>query len=397
MASVVASLPDIVPPDIVALVGALLPDVASVSVSVSVSAGVYEPPHPTKTEPIRHPHVRVMPRSYPARAVDGEVRARPTAVQVTRSSRAVPLGVVQPQQFNFKYMVIGIAALIDGNGGVQVTMGMRKLKTTLQQIKYVYVMRHGDQAEEVLICHETSPGKTKVFRANANLGDPEFARFVDTIAHYRPEADLRQYDSKAAHRMMGATNISAIVPVVMTALFTLGAFVAVLPWFIHGVDGGHAEIEVARFADADFEPESRNVTIDDGQFLIDAAVQIETTSDSGTSIQYAIPIVPPDWKEGDPVHVVLKTPDLSMEEAANLDPMAGIDGVLRNVLWEGLPADEADYLRSTHGLKLADDVVEVEYQADTKLQMYIGIGIVLLVGVLMTIVSIVVARKQKAA
>ena len=101
---------------------------------------------------------------------------RGAAASHSGPGRAAPLGVrtliVQPQQFNFKYMVIGISALIDGSGGVQVKMGMRKLNTTLQQIKYVYVIRHGDQAEEVLICHETSPEKTKVFRANANLGDP---------------------------------------------------------------------------------------------------------------------------------------------------------------------------------------------------------------------------------
>jgi|GEM_PF-2154436 len=318
-----------------------------------------------------------------------------TSGLTTQHPAAVPLPSVQPQQFNFKYMVIGVSALIDGNGAVQVTMGMRKLNTTLAAIKYVYVIRHGDQAEEVLICHEKSPGKTKIFRANANLGDPEFKRFVDTLAHYRPEADLRQYDSKAAHRMMGATNITAIIPVVMVALFTLGAFAFTLPWFVHGLDSGHAEVDVAQLTDADFSPESRNVTMKNGVFLIDAALQIETTSDSGTSIEWAIPVVPPDWKDGDPVHVVLKTPELSMQEAADLDPEAGIDGVLRTVLWEGLPSDEADYLRDTNGLNLVDDVVEVEYQADTKMQFYIGIGIVAFIGILMTIISVVVARKQK--
>ncbi len=302
---------------------------------------------------------------------------------------------MQPQQFNFNYMVIGVSAVIDANGGVQVTMGMRKLNTTLQQIKYIYVLRHGDQAEEVLICHERSPGKTKIYRANANLGDPGFKRFVDALAHYRPEADLRRYDSKTAHRMMGATNITAIVPVVMTALFTLGALVFVLPWIIHGLDGGHAEVEVAQLADADFEPESRNVTVKDGQFLVDAAMQITTTSDSGTSVEWAIPLVPPDWKTGDPVHVVLRTHELSAEEQMALDPMNGIDGVLRTVLWEGLPSDEADYLRNDNGLDLADDAVEVEYQADTKLELYLGIGIVAFIGILMTIISFVIARKQK--
>ena len=303
--------------------------------------------------------------------------------------------MVQPQQFNFKYMVIGVSAVIDGNGGVQVTMGMRKLNTTLGQIKYIYVIRHGDQAEEVMICHEPTPGKTKIYRANANLGDPEFKRFVETLAHYRPEADLRRYDPKTAHNMMGATNFTAMVPVVMTTLFTLGAFILVLPWVIHGVDGGHADVEVAQLADADYSPDSRNITVKNGQFLIDAALQIETTSDSGTTIEWAIPLVPPEWKSGDPVHVVLKTHELSAEEAANLDPMGGIDGVLRTVLWEGLPSDEADYLKNNNGLNLADDAVEVEYQADTKLEFYLGIGIVAFIGILMTIISVVVARKQK--
>lgn len=303
--------------------------------------------------------------------------------------------MIQPQQFNFKYMVIGVSAAIDGNGGVQVTMGLRKLKTTLAAIKHVYVVRHGDQAEEVIISHETAPGKTKIYRANANMGDAEFRRFVDTLAHYRPEADLRRYDSQTAHRMMGATNVSAIVPIVMTALFTLGALIMVMPWLIHGIDGGHAEVTVAQLGDAGFSPDSRNITVKQGQFLIDAALQIETTSEGSTTVEWAIPLVPEDWETGDPVHVVLKTHELSAEEAVGLDPAAGVDGVLRNVMWEGLPSDEADYLRNNNGITLAEDAVEIEYQADTSLELYLGIGLVGFIFVLMSIVSVVVARKQK--
>lgn len=303
--------------------------------------------------------------------------------------------MLQPQQFNFKYMVIGVSAAIDGNGGVEVKMGLRKLKTTLAAIKYVYVLRHGDQAEEVVISHETAPGKTKIYRANANMGDPEFRRFVDTIAHYRPETDLRRYDTQTAHRMMGATNVTAYVPIVMTALFTLGALIMVMPWLIHGIDGGHAEVSVAQLGDAEFDPESRNVTVKEGHFLIDAALQIETTSEGSTTIQWAIPLVPVDWESGDPVHVVLKTHELSAAEAMGLDPATGVEGVLRTVLWEGLPSDEADYLRENQGIELPEDAVEIEYQADTSLDLYLGIGIVGFIFVLMSIVSVVVARKQK--
>ncbi len=303
---------------------------------------------------------------------------------------------MQPAQFNFKYMVIGIAALIDGNGGVQVTMGMRKLNTTLGAIKGLYVIHHANHADELMLCHEVAPGKTKIFRVNSELGNSEFRRFVDTLAHYRPDADLRRYESSVAHQMMGATNVNKIVPIVMTLLFTAGIFIFALPWFIHGVDSGHADVEVAQLHEPDFSPESRNVTVKNGQFLIDAALQIEHTENgSVTSVEWAIPLVPPDWETGDPVHVVLKTHELSAAEAASIDPMGGVDGVMRTVLWEGLPSDELNYLKNNHGLNLADDVVEIEYQADTSMELYIGLFMVGFIFVLMTIISFVVARKQK--
>ncbi len=131
------------------------------------------------------------------------------------------------------------------------------------------------------------------------------------------------------------------------------------------------------------------------QFLIDAALQIETTSEGSTTVQWAIPLVPADWQHGDPVHVVLKTHELSAEEAVGLDPAAGVEGVLRTVMWEGLPTDEADDLRNNNGIDLAEDAVEVEYQADTSLDLYLGVGLVGFIFVLMSIISVVVARKQK--
>ncbi|MBV1862465.1 MAG: hypothetical protein KUG77_28850, partial [Nannocystaceae bacterium] len=66
-----------------------------------------------------------------------------------------------------------------------------------------------------------------------------------------------------------------------------------------------------------------------------------------------------------------------------------------NLMWEGLPSDEADYLRDNNGIALAPDAVEIEYQADTSLEFYLGIFLVGFIFVLMSIISVVIARKQK--
>ena len=44
---------------------------------------------------------------------------------------------------------------------------------------------------------------------------------------------------------------------------------------------------------------------------------------------------------------------------------------------------------------IVEDVIEVDYQPDIEMEFYIGIFIVIFIGVLMTIISIVVARKHK--
>ena len=303
---------------------------------------------------------------------------------------------MQAQQFNLKYMVIGITAILDGNGGLQIRMGMRRLETNLAAIKHIYVIDHGGQAgQELMICHETAAGKTKIFRVTANQGDPELQRLIGTLAHYRPDADLRGRSMKEAHRVMGATNMTALVPYIMVPLITLGFVVFALPWFIHGIDSGHTQVEVASFSEGPVELESRNVLVHGGQFLVEEALQIETTNDGRTSVEWAIPIVPADWSAGDPVHLVLKTHELSMQEAASLDPEAGVEGVVRNVLWEGLADDEAAYFKNNLGLSIADDVIEVEYQADTKMELFMGLGMVGFVFVVMVVVSVVVARKQR--
>lgn len=303
---------------------------------------------------------------------------------------------MQAQEFKPNYMGIGIKATVDAER-LTMKMGLRKLDAPLASLRHLYVLDHGPQAgHELMLSHEPSPGKNKVFRITASHGDPELQRLIEALVALRPEIDIRSMASQAAYRMMGATNVTKIVAWVMPIAFTLIFVVMFAPWLLHGIDGGKDEIDASTFNSADFDLDSRNVTVSNGHFLFEQALTIETTSDGSTTVEWAIPIVGSEWKAGDPVHLVLKTHELSADEAQHLDLEHGIDGVVRNIFWEGLPDDEKGYFTNNFSLNLADDVQEVEYTADTKMEFYLALGCIGFIAVLMTIIGVVVARKQRA-
>lgn len=303
---------------------------------------------------------------------------------------------MQVQEFKPNYMGVPIKATVSPER-VTIKMGLRKLDAPLANLRHLYVIDHGSPAgHELMLSHEPAPGKNKVFRLTTTHADPELLRLIETLVALRPEIDIRNVASKAAYRMMGATNVVAVIGWLMPVLITLIFVVIMAPWLFHGIDGGHDEIDAATFDSADFDLDSRNVTISNGQFLFEQALTIETTSDSGTSVEWAIPIVGLDWKSGDPVHLVLKTHELSAEEAEHLNLSSGIDGVVRNIWWEGLADDENAYFGNSFGLQMADDVQEVEYAADTKMELYLALFVIGFIAVLMTIIGVVVARKQRA-
>lgn len=182
-------------------------------------------------------------------------------------------------------------------------------------------------------------------------------------------------------------------PFLVAGLLTLLAAVAMTPRFTHGLDSAHAEVLVSQFATPDFSPASHNVTVSRGKFLLSKSIEIAKPDGGSIKKEYAIPLVAPGWKVGGTVYVVLKTPELTEEEFAALDPNVGIDGVLRTVWWEGLLPDEKQFFANEHELTLADDVAEIEFGADPNGDFRVGLIVVGVAFVLSFGVAFVMSRK----
>jgi hypothetical protein len=70
-------------------------------------------------------------------------------------------------------------------------------------------------------------------------------------------------------------------------------------------------------------------------------------------------------------------------------------GVLRDIWWEGLSDEAAAYFKGKMGLRLSDGARLLEYRADHKEGMWIGllaVGVTLLI---MVAVALAVARKKR--
>ncbi|MBN2494096.1 MAG: hypothetical protein JXR96_05860 [Deltaproteobacteria bacterium] len=303
------------------------------------------------------------------------------------------------QEYKFKFTVFTVTATLDD---VQLTVkqGPRRMKADLATLRYLYVLDHANVGHELILACEVAPGKLKRIRFNSDFGQAEFGALVDALVQLKPEIDIRTLPIGEAHKKMGATNFVALAPVI--AMLAVTGLVAVLfvPAFIHGLDSGSQTVDVKDCL-GECELQTRNLIVR-GVVLGDESIQKETTTEgsSAKTIEYFFPLVSEDWKPGEPVHWVIKTPELTDAEAEKIDPAAGIQVVLRDVWWEGLDSDAEDYFKNEIKLVLAEDLRMVEYQADTALEAGIGLGVVgftLLVMAIIAIVTYVKNRKRASA
>jgi hypothetical protein len=158
--------------------------------------------------------------------------------------------------------------------------------------------------------------------------------------------------------------VNVIVGVVILSIvgyFLLSVISVALTPMIHSWDTGRVELDVSQFTDS-FEPESRNVIIT-GRLLSGAGVKKEYLYQNKPRYSFYFPMVPESWSEGEPVRVVVRVE--SPSESLVLKGVQSVTGVLRNVLFEGLPREIEQSLES-RGVKLTSGHVFVTGSISTK-------------------------------
>ena len=69
----------------------------------------------------------------------------------------------------------------------------------------------------------------------------------------------------------------------------------------------------------------------------------------------------------------------NLDESIELSKKKKFDGILRNVMWEGLSSTQRDFFKDKIHVKLASDVVLVEYKAESSTDLGIFVGALLFV------------------
>ena len=304
--------------------------------------------------------------------------------------------------FEFGFMSLTIRASID-DATIEVKQGLRTFRVPLAEVRHLYVRPTG-QFRELLVGTEPSPGKKKVFRFSANVGQGAFDAFVAAVVARRPDCDRRSLDAKTAMTMMGAKNVELITGLVLFGLLVGGLAIGMLPKLLHGIDGGHEKVKVEKLAGG-YAPSTSNLTLTAGRAETIDTLSLTTVSkrngiETGRSTKYYIPIVAKDADDDDPIKVVLVTPKLGPGALETLERASSFEVMARDVLWEGLSSTQREWFVKHAHRKLAKDALLVEYEAEPSSELLLFLGVVggtsVLVGLLIGFVVYQQRKQQRA-
>jgi hypothetical protein len=301
------------------------------------------------------------------------------------------------QEFQFKFMVVPVKATID-EAHLTVKQGVRTFKAEIARLKHLYVLSHPNTGLECIISYETPEGKTKRMRVVGNFGEQQFSELVEALVKLKPGIDIRKMPLKEAHKLMGATNLVVVAPVIVFVVGILVVGVIFLPGLVHGFDFGQQELDITKCR-ATCPSATRNIILTNGYLNIEHYVEETTTTtnrgSTSETVRYYIPYAALEWQKGDPIYIVVETPQISEQELDALAEKDTLQGLLRNVLWEGLPGDTKKYFETDLNLNLAPEVRLVEYGADPRFDLILPFIIMGGFAIIMLIVTIILRRQYR--
>ena len=236
----------------------------------------------------------------------------------------------------------------------------------------------------------------KTRRLNLVVEAPVKEEFMEQVQALSPaSANLLHMDKKRALRAMGAKD-----QITFTILFLLGVVVPVIfigvffPLLWHGIlDSNLAPTSLSAIY-AGKLPDSNYISFD--AVLGDNSVVISKTRYSGRNAQNSsttrneyYPLYPEGWEQGQPVKAVLQVHEQDKASAKALQGQpVRIDGLIRNILWEGISTSSANTL-GDHINSPVENPILVEYRSSPKADLkealfymfiILGIIVVILIG-----------------
>lgn len=277
--------------------------------------------------------------------------------------------------YAYSYMQFPVAARIGDQ--VEIKIGLRTQTAPVESIRYVYVSALGEY-QELIIAFDKPNGSRGILRSYANPGDSQFKAFVDDLAAMRPNSDLRGQPRRDALKTMGArdTQLMAMVmvPVIVMVLVTFG----LSPMIIHALDDGTQSVSAGELGKVKLT--TRNLVLS-GE-LDDQRVLRVTHTENGrtTSSELVFPVFPAGAPDDAFVPIALQTRDLSDAAIDELAEKGSWKCTLRDVLWEGLEADDVEYMHDKLGLNVTKQTQLCELDDGKQMPLGAIIGMVVCMG-----------------
>lgn len=210
-----------------------------------------------------------------------------------------------------------------------------------------------------------------------NDADPGTEALLAELRRLRP--DLAASEATELERTIRGPAVRAFAPYAVALLVVVALAFPFIPFFVHGFDFGHREVDVAELSDPDFESETRNLTVN-GRPLTDKAMVHRYRFRYSEVSETVFPLVDETWQPGDPVSAFITVGgELDEAAVAEIHDRREFTGVLRNVWWEGLRRRDRAYFRNRGELLLGESIHLIHSGARPRIALYVGIPVLLLV------------------
>ena len=234
------------------------------------------------------------------------------------------------KNFRFRYTVFTVTAQMETEH-LHVQMGIKQIDLRFDRLQHLFVDdRKSRESVELILSYLSKNGKLKRARIFSDHGESGLAAFVQALLEIRPEIDIRHLSVDEAYERMGSHSLTwYALPALMTIALLLVTLMCT-PLLLHGLDTERTDLKIA---DIGHPPKTRTLRIIGGHLKPTLSINDARSGDPGDRTTMWIPLVAEEWQVGDDIEVVVQILASDLEGVMAVD---FIDGLLRDVWWEGL-------------------------------------------------------------
>lgn len=265
--------------------------------------------------------------------------------------------MIPNKEFLFSYVNNKNSVTYDGQNLLCKIGPFRKRVIPFNNIQHYYVFEN--KSYRVLyITWLNDKGKLQRVGMFTHLGEIGFRDLIEELNNSIGSKGLNHLPEDEAFKAMKAANPKKWAPVagfVIILIITTSSF---YPGLRHYFDFGFRDAEVQQLIAGD-DLGTRNLNLS-GVPLSEAVEETTQSGSRNTTNGVFVPLVPPDWSEGQPVHVIMKFDKLSDEEYNAVLESSEFTGVVRDIGYEGLGSDHRQAFSDEFDLEVPDDAILFE-------------------------------------